>query len=196
MTTLDGIPLFKGKVQLLRWLDSSSAGKTVTFALDIDSAPDSHPFKGLGTGKYGQEFMLVAVPITSGGEPIPPGATTGAAIGSAAADHLPPPERSAAPGGAKRERTLPEKVGMLCNDKSFQAWALEYAVGQGWSVGEAPADCSGANREEVVTAIVRKACGVTSRKQILPGTEAAFKWNGIVCEFEAATNRMAEERRR
>lgn len=124
-----------------------------------------------------------------------PGAHDGAVNGSAAADHPHPPERSAAPGGAKRERTLPEKVGMLCNDKSFQAWAFEYAVGQRWSFGKPPTDCPGATREEVVASIVRKACDVASRKQILPNTEAALRWNGLVCEFEAATYRMAEERR-
>ena len=181
MTTLDGIPLFKGKVQLLRWLDSSSAGKTVTFALDIDSAPDSHPFKGLGTGKYGQEFMLVAVPITDEGEPIPPGATTEAAIGSAAADHPPPPERSAAPGGAKREKTLPEKVGMRCNDPAFAAWVGETRT------GSADAD--------VVADWVRFKCGVNSRKEILPGTLAAEKWLALETAFLESTGQMAERRR-
>lgn len=182
MTTLDGIPLFKGRVQLLRWLDSSSAGKTVTFALDIDSAPDSHPFKGLGTGKYGQEFMLVAVPITVGGEPIPPGATTEAAIWSAAADHPPPPERSAAPGGAKRERTLPEKVGMRCNEGPFRVW-IERQTGRD-DIGELEA-----------AAWVRRECGVESRKHIIPGTEAAKKWLALETRFLEDTGQMAERRR-
>lgn len=172
MTTLDGIPLFKGKVQLLRWLDSSSAGKTVTFALDIDSAPDSHPFKGLGTGKYGQEFMLVAVPITVGGEPIPPGATTEAAIGSAAADHPPPPERSAvAPGGAYAKR-----AGILCNDPKFQAWM-------------------GTPDAEQTAERLRLQTGVHSRRDYDHDPDARRRFLNLETSYLSETGQMAERRR-
>lgn len=113
---------------------------------------------------------------------IPPGATTEAAIGSAAADHPPPPERSAAPGGAKRERTLPEKVGMRCNEGPFRVW-IERQTGRD-DIGELEA-----------AAWVRRECGVESRKHIIPGTEAAKKWLALETRFLEDTGQMAERRR-
>lgn len=110
---------------------------------------------------------------------IPPGATTGAAIGSAAADHPPPPERSAAPGGAKREKTLPEKVGMRCNDIAFQVW-----LGKWSGIGDVD-----------VAGYVRGECGVKSRSEILPGTEAAKKWLALETAFLESIGQMAERRR-
>lgn len=187
MTTLDGIPLFKGEAMLLSWGDTSSRGKTVTFALHEDDCGTSHPFRDLGTGRHGQRFQIVAVPITDDGNPIPPGATTGAAIGSAAADHPPPPERSAAPGGAKRERTLPEKVGMRCNEWAFQDWAAKQSGFDKWAFGQ--------SAELQVAAWVRYRCGVPSRKQILPGTSAEARWLALETSYLSETGQIAERRR-
>lgn len=115
---------------------------------------------------------------------IPPGATTGAATGSAAADHPHPPERSAAPGGAKRERTLPEKIGIRCADKRFQKWTAEYV---GW-----PAAATSA---EETAGAVRGWCHVKSRAEILPGTEAAKKWLDLETRFLEDTGQFPERRR-
>lgn len=115
---------------------------------------------------------------------IPPGATTEAAIGSAAADHPPPPERSAAPGGAKRERTLPEKVGMRCADKRFQKWIAEYV---GW-----PAAATSA---EETAGAVREWCHVKSRAEILSGTDAAAAWLKLETQYLSETGQLAERRR-
>lgn len=111
---------------------------------------------------------------------IPLGADEVAADGSAAADHPPPSERSAAPGGTKRERTLPEKVGMRCNDPVFAAWVGETRT------GSADADA--------VADWVRFKCGVNSRKEILPGTLAAEKWLALETAFLESAGQMAERR--
>ncbi|HYF53169.1 MAG TPA: hypothetical protein VEA41_02810, partial [Salinarimonas sp.] len=164
-----GVPLFDGEAMLLRWLDSSSAGKTVTFQLDIDSAPGVHPFRGLGTGKYGQKFRLVAVPITDSGQPqSSPGSPMGAGSGSpASAAPPPPPKPQGDSGEAKRERTLAEKVAWRCKDERFQTW-VSHQTG-GFEIG-------GGSAEEQTVSYVREFCGVTTRAQILPGTDPGRKW--------------------
>lgn len=191
MTTLDGIPLFKGEAMLLSWGDTSSRGKTVTFALHEDDCGTSHPFRDLGTGRHGQRFQIVAVPITDEGEPIPPGATTGAAIGSAAADHPPPPERSAiAPGGAKRkfsELPLPQQVALRCQDERFQDWASRHPDFKHVAFGPTATDQT--------AAWVRHRCGNQSRALILPGTVAAQQWGEIETGYLQFTGQVAEERR-
>ncbi len=181
MTTLDGIPLFKGEAMLLSWGDTSSRGKTVTFALHEDDCGTSHPFRDLGTGKHGQRFQIVAVPITDEGEPVSPGSSGRDAPGSGAQSATPTPLKAGGdPGESKRERTLPELVGWRCNSTDFQNWLL-------WNEqqfnGEDTAD------------VVRRICGVKSRKQVLPGTEAATKWLALETRFLEDTGRLAERRR-
>ena len=114
---------------------------------------------------------------------IPLGADEVAADGSAAADHPPPSERSAAPGGTKRERTLPEKVGMRCADKRFQAWIAGYV---GWP--------GAATSAEETAGAVRGWCRVKSRAEILPGTDAAAAWLKLETQFLAESGQMAERR--
>ena len=120
----------------------------------------------------------------------PPGANGSAAIQASAApaDHPPPPERSAVPGGAKRERTLPEKVGMRCNDENFNRWV-------GRLVEPEYAEKLGPLKEEWLADWVRSQCGVKSRTEILPGTEAATKWLALETQYLLDTGQMAEERR-
>lgn len=172
MTTLDGIPLFKGEAMLLSWGDTSSRGKTVTFALHPNECGDAHPFRDLGTGKHGQRFQIVAVPITDEGEPIPPGATTEAAIGSAAADHPPPPERSAvAPGGAYAKR-----AGILCNDPKFQAWM-------------------GTPDAEQTAERLRLQTGVHSRRDYDHDPDARRRFLNLETSYLSETGQIAERRR-
>ncbi len=178
MTTLDGIPLFKGEAMLLSWGDTSSRGKTVTFALHEDDCGASHPFRDLGTGKHGQRFQIVAVPITDEGEPVSPGSGS-AGHGVPAVDQA--PRSTPEPGGAKRERTLPEKVGMRCCDKRFQEWL--------YSKGRVTGN------EHDAAQWVRHECGVKSRKEILPGTEAGDRWWKLETQYLVETNQIAEERR-
>ncbi len=61
--TLNGEPTFQGEMLLLGWSENNRDGMTVRLALDaIDE--DGHPFKGLGTGKHGQRFAAVIIPVT------------------------------------------------------------------------------------------------------------------------------------
>lgn len=49
----------KYKVRLMRWGDSSSSGRTVTFKLPDDT--DEHPFKGLPVGSKNGQLMEISV---------------------------------------------------------------------------------------------------------------------------------------
>lgn len=92
-----------------------------------------------------------------------------------------PPLPSTVPGESKRERTLPEKVGMRCNDKRFQEWL--------YSKGRVTGDADGA------AYWVRSECGVKSRSEILPGTEAAAAWLKLETQYLSETGQFAERRR-
>ena len=51
-------------VKLLRWSDSSTSGRTVTFQLPDDT--EDHPFKGLETGKRAGQTMEMEVDLLDG----------------------------------------------------------------------------------------------------------------------------------
>lgn len=103
---------------------------------------------------------------------IPPGATTGAAIGSAAADHPPPPERSAvAPGGAYAKR-----AGILCNDPKFQAWM-------------------GTPDAEQTAERLRLQTGVHSRRDYDHDPDARRRFLNLETSYLSETGQLAERRR-
>lgn len=101
---------------------------------------------------------------------IPPGAT-GAAIGSAAADHPPPPERSAAPGGAYAKR-----AGILCNDPKFQAWM-------------------GTPDAEQTAERLRLQTGVHSRRDYDHDPDARRRFLNLETSYLSETGQLAERRR-
>jgi hypothetical protein len=104
-------PTYKGEVMLLRWADSSTGGRTVTFTLeDTPDDPERHPFKGLPCGKDGQRFALVVVPIGEAEHPSFEQPT-----------EQPKPERP-----HRRFDDMPksQQSALLCNDMEFQEFML------------------------------------------------------------------------
>jgi hypothetical protein len=119
------IPLFKGEAMLLSWGDTSSRGKTVTFALHEDDCGESHPFRDLGTGKHGQRFALVAVPITDD-ERVSPGALDQAVPIAASSDTPANPKSGGVPGETKGgwyALKPSARAALLCKEVMFQHWA-------------------------------------------------------------------------
>lgn len=178
---MSAIPLFKGEAMLLSWSDSSARGKTVTFALHPAECPDSHPFRGLGTGKSGQRFALVAVPVTD---------EEGDAVERLVADEtaaLPAPVEPAPASPVEKERRpfsslpLSTQIALKCQDRAFQAWIMGI---EGMEICD----------KEAAAGWVRAQCHVESRREITPGSEAATLWSKILTDFERDTNRMAEIR--
>lgn len=70
------------------------------------------------------------------------------------------------------ELSLPQQIGIRCNDPRFIAW-----------LGNSSAD--GAAKS------VRVQCAVTSRAEIQPGTEAARLWAQLESDFLQATGQIA-----
>lgn len=121
------IPLFQGEAMLLSWGDTSSRGKTVTFALHPDECGDAHPFRDLGTGKHGQRFKIVAVPIDDEDQPLSSGASNvepAAEQGAVGDKRMPPPPR-VAPGETKGgwyALKPSARASILVKDDDFQNW--------------------------------------------------------------------------
>lgn len=151
----------------------------------------------------GTRYVLALAEIGDDEQPNPPGGTTDQAASPAESAVTPTPLKTAdvLPGGAKERRPfhtlpLPQQVALRCADEGFQSWAFVYAQDQKWSIGNGPnSDCYGTDRDEVAASVIRKACGVISRGEIKPGTEAAKKWLALETQYLADTGQMAEERR-
>ncbi len=129
---------------LIRWLESSTAGRTVTFEIPADGA-DDHPFKGYSAGKNGQRFIVVAVPI---------------------ADDEQPDEQAVA--NAKKakpkpflERPRSQQAGILLGDAQFQRFVAMDALDP-------------TNRRESADAFLKRKLGINSKRELdsEPGASA------------------------
>jgi len=92
------------------------------------------------------------------------------------------PKQPVASVGDRKEYTLANRIGMTCADPDFQKWLS--ARYNGTEVNK-----------DTVGPLVRAICGVETRADIKPGTEAATKWHALMVDYEQATGRMAERRR-
>lgn len=79
------------------------------------------------------------------------------------------------------------QAGMRCGEPEFQRWAMNEALNVGYGIGINSTD------EQEAAIYVRKACGVTSRKDITPGSRAAEIWASIDQRFQDET-RLPEQR--
>ena len=146
----------------------------------------------LAVAPLGTRYMVAVAQIGDDDQPVPPGVKSARVDSSSlhegslkvADGPLVAPtstETAVAPGG--RTYTLANKIGMLCNDPVFQAWIAERQ-----EIEPAAVDA------EYAATYVRRYCGVKSRAEIKPGSDALWQWNELALAFEAATNRMAEQR--
>jgi hypothetical protein len=67
------------------------------------------------------------------------------------------------------DMSLAQQAGMLCSDEVFQKFMFE----------------TGGTKPENIADTVRGLCGVKSRSDIKPGTEAARRWFDIVSDYRA-----------
>ena len=73
------------------------------------------------------------------------------------------------------ELSLPEQIGIRCNDPRFHQFL------------------GGHMEPDTAADIVRSRCGVASRRDIQPGTEAANRWQVLETDYLKATGQIAEE---
>ena len=142
------------EAMVLRWSESSTGGRTVTFLLPGDG--DAHPFRGVKTGPaHGQRVALsVALIADDETQNIVPAREVRAQEAKRGLDK-------------KRWEDLAYSVqaGIRCNEPGFQQCLRA-------------ADADGAAR------IVRAICGVESRKDIVKDTPAGKAWVGIEWEYQ------------
>ncbi len=155
----NGTPTFQGEVYLLGWSENNRDGMTVRLALDATDE-SGHPFKGLGTGKHGQRFMAVIVPVTDDPAPLwqgdggHPETSSSGGVGSGSME----PEAQAPKFHEKRRS---QQAGALCADPRFQAFM-------------------GADNQADAAVLVRQHCGVESRADLDENERAACKWSLLV----------------
>lgn len=158
---LHGTPTYQGEVLLLGWSENNRDGMTVRLALDA-SDEGTHPFKGLGTGKMGQRFMAVLVPI---GDDELPTAYDVCGILKPAADTTPAAQPVASkprpPGQKWDEMSHAQQAGILCNEAEFQRYL-------------------GVDDAEAAKRAVYDTCVILSRRELDQNEEAAARWNRMV----------------
>lgn len=187
---------FQAEVRLLRWGESSSAGRTITLELPPDDGA-AHPFRGFPTGHtHGQRFRMQFDAIGDDEQLAPQnspaldypraGAEPAHALGN-------PPESANASAAADEQRgmagrtagSIPatgaknhrpwdtlspsQQAGILCSDKAFQKFASEKT---GWNCDE-----------EDAAAWLRAELDITSRKELDLRPELAPKLDALRAEF-------------
>ena len=181
----NGGPTYQGEVMLLGWSENNRDGMTVRLALDSTDEGDAHRFKGLGTGKHGQRFMAVLVPVDDDGENV---VANEPVVG----------RKPRTPWG---EMSRAKQAGIRCDDPSFQAW-INHAYPDESYV--ARADNLNFSDADLAAAIVRKHCGVASRSELdadyniqgrigdrsAPGS----LWDALDAQFRVDTGQIAEKR--
>jgi hypothetical protein len=80
---------------------------------------------------------------------------------------------STAAGAKLKVYTLPQRVAMVCNEPAFWRFLQEI---NGWGGHDLVT-------EQKAIELVREYCGVSSRSQILPGTEAAKRWDELHARY-------------
>lgn len=172
---------FEAETRLIRWGESSSAGRTITLELPPD-AGDAHPFKGFPTGHtHGQRFRMQFDAIADDEQLAPQNSPVGTHQPSnqertTVADtdgNLKPQSKPAGEHHKDRRSwdTLPPQAqaGILCSDGGFQKYVRELT---GWTADEHSA-----------AVWLRQELGILSRKELEGRPDLAAKLDGIREEF-------------
>lgn len=172
---------FEAEVRLLRWSESSTAGRTITIELPPD-AGEGHPFRGLPTGhQHGQRFRMQFSAIGDDETPVDSKAQL--------RDMLERSELETRPKDLDRSRAAKDRYAdadameqarirsaLLAKDPQFQMW-------------------TGSRGEEAATIFIRRHCQVESRRWIATDVSAYELFLELETTFAQATGRIAESRR-
>ena len=169
---------FEAETRLIRWGESSSAGRTITLELPPDDGA-SHPFRGFPTGHtHGQRFRMQFDAIDDSEQIAPqnsPAGTQPQTKGSNAAVISPGKDTRQTPAGEHKDRrpwhTLSPQVqaGILCSDGGFQKYVHELT---GWIADEQSA-----------AVWLRNELGILSRRELEARPDLAAKLDAIREEF-------------
>jgi hypothetical protein len=168
---------YESDVRLIRWGESSSAGRTITIELPPGDG-EVHPFRGFPVGHaHGQRFRMLFEPIGDDEKPV-----------DRIIDHegkgeedksLPHGSKDATRSMVARDRyaAMPEgkqavaRAGALAADERFQEW-LELT---GRTLQRS---------EDIAARYIRECCGVQSRSEIADDPEALESFMAIETSFQ------------
>ena len=176
------------EAMLLRWGDTHSSGRTVTFQLPDDGG--EHPFKGLKCGPANGQRLALSVALInddesqSGAEPVNEPASAETSAGQSREAHTKgtndphlihagaaPDDKDKPSGAEPRKWTATQDAGLHCTMKSFQRFMFE----KGYTTTE--------DGQEAIEA-VRAHCGIASRRELDTDPEALDKWRSLTADYE------------
>ena len=163
------------EARLIRWGESSTAGRTIT--LELEPEGDRHPFRDYPSGKtHGQRFMVVFTPKGDDERPLPVPPTEPVNLREL-------PNTDAA---SKKKRwdelALSQQAAILCNDPEFQKWTGQKL---GWH------SCT---EREAADYVRDGCCDMNSRSDLDKNPEYAERFHRMVTEFRVAVGRETEPR--
>jgi hypothetical protein len=180
----------EAEVRLLRWGESSTAGRTITLELPPGDG-EVHPFRGFPTGhSHGQRFRLFFEPIGDDEKPIESHAKATLRAALVATDEADRAEERRSQlsvvGKERYAQMLPEQqavadAGMLAQDPQFIAWARLVKGGRVYNESDA-------------VQYIRSWCGVSTRREIATNSHAYEAFIRLKTVFEVDVGRLPERR--
>lgn len=179
------IAAYEIEARLLRWGDSSTAGRTITLELDPD-AGEQHPFRHYSSGaKHGQRFRLLFASISDDeSAPVPPAPEVAPArLNNPQVKDPSKSERAKDSYALKTERERAVvRASLLCKDPQFQKWMCNNT-----SYAEAPT-------ESITTFLLRDHLGIKSRSEIGYDERAYKAFLDLEYQFDVFTGKKAGPR--
>jgi hypothetical protein len=190
---------FEAEVRLIRWGESSSAGRTITLELPPDTG-DGHPFKGFSAGhSHGQRFRMQFNVIADDEQVSPagthhpqqervfdePDSTGPLTKPSTPAGEL-QKQRYAALSPAEQAVT---RAALLPKDERFRAWILEKRFPDARAAGADPVD-----EDEAARCVREICCNCNSRKLIADVPEYLDRFLAMETSFLQDIGLMARPR--
>ncbi len=172
---------FEAEVRLLRWSESSTAGRTITIELPPE-AGEAHPFRGLPTGhQHGQRFRMQFSAIGDDERPQDPKAELKGMLERSLAHEEKAKDLSRPFTGKERYANSSEmeqartRSAFLAKDPRFQMW-------------------SDTRDEEEAKWFIRRACRVPSRSNIATDPAAYRAFIGMEAQYAEETGLVTERR--
>jgi hypothetical protein len=176
---------FEAEVRLIRWSESSTAGRTITIELPPD-AGEAHPFRGLPTGhQHGQRFLMQFAAIGDDERPEDPKVQLKGMLERSLEHEARPKDLERSLAGKQRyanssvmEQARDRSV-FLARDPNFIAWVREY---QGFVY------------DEDAKEFIHNWCGITTRGQIATDPDAYREFIEMETAYKIDTGQFAESR--
>lgn len=173
---------YLGEALLIRWGETATAGRTVTFQLD-EHVGASHPFKGLKCGPNGQRLKLVAVLIDENEQPVEPDQARRCVPKKAVQDTSLASGVDEKPSHSDREWSRSQKAFLMCQDPEFQDWVNAECAAKAGRIFQIEGMVPDADEERANLAL-KELLGITSKKELDTDPHAAARFDSMRVDFD------------